>query len=160
MTVITQLNNEDPFVYLRIKLGEQLILIPIHQVDVVLPIAELQQVPVDDNAMEGFLNYHGQSLPVYHLAELINANKPSYDLNTPLLLCTVEAGLVGFLVSDVVDLLSISQQTIQHNHAYQAMPYVQGIVEMETCSAWIVDIEHLFHFHECELKQQKEGYHL
>lgn len=138
--------------YLKLRLNHQIILIALHQTHLVLPIAQLQTVPHQDVALEGLLNYHGRPVPVYHLSELIHESRPLYDLNTPLLMCTLSSGFIGLFISEVIELIHLSDKEIQYDHLDKAMPYVTGLLE-EECSAWILDVEKLLQYHHTELGQ-------
>lgn len=139
--------------YLKLRLNDQNILISLEEIHLVLPIAELHSIPNKDSAFAGILNYHGQALPVYHLSELIEVSKPQYDLNTPLLIGSVSTGFLGLLVSEVIEVINISEEEIQISN--KASPYVLGIIENETWSAWILDLKNLLEFNSSKF----EGIH-
>jgi chemotaxis signal transduction protein len=139
--------------FLRIKLKDQFILITLNQTHMVLPLMKLQSVPHSDPALEGIINYHGQPLPVYHLATLIHESKPHYDLDTPLLLASLSNGLAGFLVSEVTDILNLSGKEIILEKLNNTMPYVIGLLERDDWSAWVLDLEKLIQFHQTELER-------
>lgn len=130
--------------YLKIRLNHQIILILLEHVHIVLPIAKLQTIPQNNAALAGILNFHGRGLPVYHLSELMNEPKPDYDLNTPLLVCTLSDNLVGLLVSEVIEVIELRHDIIQ-KQPYTAEPYVMGLVEEKDLSAWLLDLESLLH---------------
>lgn len=129
--------------YLKIRLNHHHILILLENVHIVLPIADLQAIPQQHAALAGILNFHGHALPVYHLSELINEPKPDYDLNTPLLVCTLSGQLIGLFVSEVIEVIELPHDMIQKQQERAAEPYVSGLVEEETLRAWVLDLESL-----------------
>lgn len=138
---------------LRLKLGNQLILIVLNQIHTVLPILALQSIPHDDVALAGMLNYHGQPVPVYHLSELLHIPKPQYDINALLLMSPLSSGLVGFLISEELDIITISEKAIQQAPVNKNMQYVVGLIENEAWSAWVLDLEKLLQFHQAEIEK-------
>jgi purine-binding chemotaxis protein CheW len=137
--------------YLKINVAEQVLLINLKQTCLVLPLVELQKIPGNDPALEGILNYHGQALPVYCLAYLINAPQFEYNLDTPLLLCKISSGLLGVIVSEVLDVVDLPNDMIQPPNVHQVMPYVDGIFEDEQWSAWLLNLEKLMVNHQGNL---------
>lgn len=138
--------------YLRLKLDNQFIAILLHQIYTVIPIVELQKVPNDDPALSGVFNYYGQPVAVYHLSELINEPRPQYDINSLLLLSQLSSQLEGFLVSEEIDIISNAKELIQSS-PIKNKPYVNGIIEHERWSAWILDLDKLLHFHKSFLEK-------
>lgn len=135
---------------------QQLILVPLEQVHSVLPIMQLQQVPSPYPFLAGFLNYHGQPLAIYHLSELIHSTRASYDLKTPILLSQLSTGILGFLASDVLNVISLSLDEIHKDPNHTTLPFVNGFVEKEQESAWILNLEQLVQFHSKELAYEHE----
>ena len=142
--------------YLKLRLDEQIILISLSQIHMVLPIAEVQTVPGSDTALQGILNFHGQALSIYHLSELINTTKPHYDLNTPLLIAVLPLGLFGFLVSEIFDVIEISEENIQCIPSNKAVSYMKGLIETEQWSGWILDLQKLLTLHQSRLEKDDE----
>ena len=48
--------------YLRIRLAEQVILLQVEEVELIVSIVALQEVPMADPAFEGMMNYHGSDI--------------------------------------------------------------------------------------------------
>ena len=140
---------------LKLRLNEEQILIDLNQVEVVLAIPELDNIPNDDKAMAGLLNFHKQFIPVYHLASLIDEQKPVYDLNTPIIICSLKGGLIGLLVSEVIEVCFISLDNIQKSTLLS--PYVAGVLKDKKASAWFLNVEELMHFHQLKLKRRHES---
>ncbi len=141
---------------LKLRLNEEQILIDLNQVEVVLAIPELDNLPNEDEAIAGLLNFHTQFIPVYHLASLIDEPKPVYDLNTPIIICSLKGGLIGMLVSEVIEVCFISIDNIQKSTLSSPCSYVAGILKDKKASAWFLDVEELMHFHQLKLKRRHE----
>lgn len=144
------------YFFLQIKSLQQSILVPIDQVHSVLPIMQLQQVPSPYPYLAGFLNYHGEPFAIYHLSELIQSTRAIYDLKTPIVLSQLSLGTLGFLVSDVLNVICLSAEDIHHDPNHTTLPFVSGFVEKEQESAWILDLEQLLQFHSNELTYEHE----
>ncbi|MCE3046416.1 chemotaxis protein CheW [Legionella sp. 16cNR16C] len=140
--------------YLKFRLGEQIILVSLDFVYLILPIAQLQHIPQQHSALAGILNYHGQAVPVYHLYELLEASKVAYDLDTPIILCSLSSQCVGLFVSEVMEVCDINEQLIQQPP--KTWSYVKGIIKDETSSAWILDLEQLLHWPQSCLERAHE----
>ncbi|KTD09426.1 chemotaxis protein CheW [Legionella jamestowniensis] len=139
--------------HLKIRLNNYCILILLQHVHTVLPVAKLELIPHHASALAGILNFHGQAVPVYHLSELINDSMPEYDLNTPMLICTLSIGLIGLLASEVVEVINVREEMIQKPPVNEAKPYITGLIEKEKWSAWILDLEKLFKTHHFSLEE-------
>lgn len=134
--------------YLKLKLNEQILLLPLQNIRMVLPLPALQSLPDQDDSFEGMLNFHGTSVPVYSLFRLTEHEQPSYNLDTPLLLCEVNNSLLGLLVSEVSTLLTVPNIDVQKPKLKKFLPYVTGIYEQEQWAAWILNLEKLVEQHQ------------
>jgi len=129
--------------YLKLKMGQQSILLPLNQIQIILRLPTLHEVPNETKGFEGLLNYHGQSVPVYNLGSYVGLELVQLTLDTPLVLCQLEKGLVGLLVSDVEEVISFSIKEIQKPELSQLPLFVQGAYESEKESMWVIQLEDL-----------------
>ncbi len=136
---------------LTVSVAGQTILISIRQVSLVLANLALQTVPHHDESLAGYLNYHGKPVPVYHLAALLKRPIPTYDLNTPIILADLSAGLSAFIVDHVFSVTEINEDNIHVDACQITMPYVAGFLEEETRSAWVLDLEKLLQYHQNDI---------
>ncbi|STX49954.1 chemotaxis signal transduction protein (cheW domain) [Legionella busanensis] len=140
---------------LKLRLNEDQILVDLNQIQMVLALPELDKLPTEDDAVAGLLNFHSQFIPVYHLASLVDEQKPIYDLNTPIVICSLISGLIGLLVSEAIEVCFISMDNIQKSALLSPYPYVAGILEGEKVSSWLLNLEELMHFHQLKLKNHE-----
>ncbi len=129
--------------YLKLKMGAQLILLPITHLKIILRLPALHQVPSQTKGFEGILNYHGTSVPVYSLGEWIGLKEINYSLDTPLILCELAENLVGFLVSDVDDVIQVQHDEIQTPDLSHLPAFVKGIYTVKNESMWIIQLADL-----------------
>ena len=112
-------------------------------IEIVLPLPALQSVAYQDDALEGILNYHGESVPIYSLSTLVNVTAENITLDTPLILCKINDSLLGLLVSSVDEIISLFKSDIQNSPLIKSTPHIEGIVENSDGSSWILDLEYL-----------------
>jgi purine-binding chemotaxis protein CheW len=119
--------------HLKFHMNDQCILLPLHQVQLVLRLPALQDVPSDAKGFEGILNYHGVSVPVYSLGAWLGVDSPEYTLDTPLVLCGFEGELMGLLVSDVTDVIDVPYDDIKVPKLSDLPGFVRVTVK---CGVW------------------------
>lgn len=141
--------------YLKFKLDKQIIFLELSTIYIVLPILELQMLPNKDPAFAGILNYHGNPISIYHFYHLVHAPKIDYDLNAAIIICTTKTGLVGLLTSEIFDVLLVRDTKIKRPDKHILMPYVIGLFEDESESAWVLDVELMFEIHQSEIESYK-----
>ncbi len=129
--------------YLKLSMGEQHILLPLTQVQIVLRLPGLHQVPNQTKGFEGVLNYHGVSVPVYNLGNYVGAQQVPRHLDTPLVLCQLDKGLVGFLVANVESVTTLKKSDMQIPKLSQLPDFVVGVYESEAGSMWVIQVEAL-----------------
>jgi chemotaxis signal transduction protein len=76
-----------------------------------------------------------------------------YDINALLLLSPLSTGLIGFLASEEIDIVNLSEEKIRKMHTPKNRPYVIGLVEDKKWSAWVLDLEQLLIFHQAEIEK-------
>lgn len=129
--------------FLKIEVNQQLVLVPLHFVFMAVYIPSLLQVPSKISAFKGVLNYHGKSISVYCLGEILSQQPKSYSVNTPLLLCEVKDRLLGLIIDDVHEVIEIDGSKIQKNLDETFYRFTTGVYESETLSAWVLDVKKL-----------------
>lgn len=146
-------NQSNGKFYLELSINNQAVLLSLNQVEIVLPMAELQTVPDKNHLLQGVLNYHGTAIPVYDLAQLLELDKTDTNINTPLLLVDVEGKQVGVFLKEVLDVLTIEENEIQTPSLANVKSFVSGIYETNEINAWRLDLNALFHYH--QLKDER-----
>lgn len=134
--------------FLQLNVNDQHVLLFLSQVEMVLPMVELQTVPDKDHKLKGILNYHGKAIPVYDLANLLELDSVKITLNTPLLLCVMNDKQIALVLKEVLHVIEIDQQLIQTASLCKMKPYVSGIYEAPGCNAWCLDLQKLLHYHD------------
>ncbi|MDX2345781.1 MAG: chemotaxis protein CheW [Legionella sp.] len=129
--------------YLKLIMGQQRILLPLSQVKLTLRLPTLHEVPNQTKGFEGTLNYHGVSVPVYNLGNYVGLEPVQREIDTPLILCQFNKGLLGLLVSEVNEVVFLEKKDIQTPELSQLPDFVQGTYESENESMWIIQLEAL-----------------
>ncbi len=129
--------------YLKLALEKQQLLLPLRQVQIILRLPTLYAVPSQTKGFEGVLNYHGMSVPVYNLGDCLGSETVEKALDTPLILCELEAGTVGILVSDVEEVIHLSTDEIQQSELSKLPDFVAGTYVSEKASMWVISLETL-----------------
>lgn len=149
-----QVKNHTKF--LKIYMIDQCILLPLHQVNIVLRLPALQDVPSNAKGFEGILNYHGTSVPVYNLGAWLGDAAPQYTLDTPLILCEFDDELIGLLVSNVDDVITVPEHEINRPKLSDLPDFVRGMYLCENESMWVMQLDKLMALHQSPLSTSDE----
>ena len=105
---------------LRVRIQDTQCAIDLAQVERVLPLVELQQVPGGPPHLAGLMNYRGESLAVVDLGIWLGMQDAQpYSLDTPIVLCR-EAGLrVAFVVSEAMQIEAAESAAVQMQAAFE-----------------------------------------
>lgn len=145
MRVNTQSNNN---FYLELIINNQTVLLSLCQVEIVLPMVELQSIPDKNHLLKGILNYHGTAIPVYDLAELLELSETETNINTPLILVDMnQTQQVGMFLKEVLDVIEIEETAFQQPKLSNVKSFVSGIYETNAKNAWRLDLSALFQYH-------------
>ncbi|MDF1757849.1 MAG: chemotaxis protein CheW [Legionellaceae bacterium] len=129
--------------YLKIKMGNQFILFALNLVKIVLRMPALHDMPNETVGFKGMLNYHGVSVPVYNLGDWIGIEITEDIVDIPLVLCDLDSHLIGFMVSDVQEVLYLEEDKIQTPDLSNLPDFVQGTFENEQESMWVVSLRQM-----------------
>lgn len=132
--------------YLKLYVHDQCILMPLHQVQLVLRLPALQPVPSEAKGFEGILNYHGAHVPVYSLGAWLGDELPEYTLDTPLVLCECNDSLMGLLVTGVTDVINVPSNKIQKPKLADLSAFVYGAYASEHETMWVIQLDKLIDF--------------
>lgn len=108
--------DADTMQIMHFKLPGMIASIDLQYLVKVILLPALEPVPHHPAWFAGLMNYAGQSVAVVDLAMRLNLpRKKKYTLETPILLCESEAGLMGFIVDEVIQISKIKKEDIQHD---------------------------------------------
>lgn len=79
----------------------------------IIHMVEIQALPNSPKFLKGVVNYRGDMMPVCDLNVLLGGKEQKYGLTTPILIVKEEPGLVGFIVDEVAEILSLDRQVIK-----------------------------------------------
>jgi purine-binding chemotaxis protein CheW len=99
--------------------------------------------------MEGVINYHGASIPIINLRRHFGMQVVPYRWHTPIILANITGRLVGLIVDDVLDVLTVPAAQITNPHmilpgGIPETPLLKGIIQTEQNITLLLDLEHLF----------------
>lgn len=100
-------------IYSKFIIGEDRYLIAINQIIVIAPYVNLKVIPSMPDYAAGLLNYHGLSVPVIDLCQLLISRPCVKRLSTRIIISTIRSKKVdseitiGFLVESATDTLSM-----------------------------------------------------
>ncbi|NOQ36377.1 MAG: hypothetical protein GQ569_10870 [Methylococcaceae bacterium] len=114
-----------------------------------LPFISLQPIPKAPEYIQGLCNLYGQSVMVIDLAKYIGLDEPiNYSLNTPLIICSYNERLLGFIVENVDGIIKVDTDNIQLADEFQHnSPVFSGTLITEGHSIMVLKIEKLFDCH-------------
>lgn len=135
--------DEQAGLYLKFKVLDQRVLLPIESVRVALAMPQIQSMPNTSRAFAGVLNFHGTSISVYDLAQLLNSSESlEIGIDSPLLICKIEEQSIGFVISEMDDLVEVAADLLQPK-LDGMLPFVMSIYKEGSDSWWVLSLEAL-----------------
>ncbi|MDT8384638.1 MAG: chemotaxis protein CheW [Gammaproteobacteria bacterium] len=100
--------------YSRFYIGKERYVIAISKITVIVPYVNLRTVPALPEYAAGTLNYHGASVPVIDLCQLLIARPCARKLSTRIILSTIKSNngeniTIGFLVESATETFSANE---------------------------------------------------
>ena len=74
---------------------------------------------------------------------MIDSIEVPFSLDTPLILCTIQAEVFGLMVSQVDEVIEIADQHIQHLMLANLPSFVKGTYEDSSSSMWVLELSDL-----------------
>jgi purine-binding chemotaxis protein CheW len=133
--------------FLLFKINEGLFCMNLDLVDRVIFITETQPVPGMPAYFIGLLNLHNNKVPIIDLAiKLQIRSESNYTVDTPIILCQHEAGQVGFLVDEAIDVENIILAELKTQNLFQneAAAYLQGSINTTHGDALLFNPQKIF----------------
>lgn len=141
-------HEQDAYHVLAVKAGGLLICIDLESVERTFSLVALQPVPGGALFVAGIMNHAGKSLPVIDLAIRLALPASSYNMDTPIVVCSHGGRQVGVIVNDILGILALNRRDIQlsrelecHGSAFRASLHTPQGLAFLLDSAWLADFD-------------------
>ena len=89
------------------RLGSQIYALPIDPIQQVIEMVAITPIPQVRSSVEGVINFHGTTVPVVSLRELLGMPKIPMTLHTPIIMVKGSEWFVGLMVDEVLSVLDL-----------------------------------------------------
>lgn len=123
------------------------ICIDLHNVDKVMPLTLLENVPGSPPYLVGLMNLAGKSIPVIDLAMRLGLTRDQpYSVDTPIILCTDHTGAhqAGMIVDKIIEITEVNKDHLQmHADFDKPDSAFLAIISMESELSLLININHI-----------------
>ena len=133
---------------LLFTLGDHAFALKIEAVAQVIPMLKLVPLPQKHPFIEGFTNIHGQVFPVIGGRQLLGWPAQEAQLNTPILLIWSEGRMIGLIVDEVKEVVSLAAATITGPETLvpmgvESISVLQGVAYADGLPIILIDADYL-----------------
>lgn len=89
------------------RLGERVYALPIESIVQIVEMVTITPVPLTTLPLQGVINVRGETVPAVNLRYHLGLPNNDFRLDTPIILARTGGRLVGLIVDEVIDVLSI-----------------------------------------------------
>ena len=129
--------------YVVFKLDEEEYGIDIMRVKEVTEFVEVTKVPNTPHFVEGIINLRGEITPIINLKKRFSKPEETANIAHRVLVLNLEDKLVGFMVDDASQVITMDDSQIQETPAIIAgedKKYIEGIGKLEERMVIILDL--------------------
>ncbi|MGD9099239.1 MAG: chemotaxis protein CheW [Anaerolineae bacterium] len=142
-------NPSDQRNLVTFRLDQQLYALPIEPIVQIIEMVTITPIPQIEGAVEGVINVRGTPVIVVNLRRHLGLPPVHLQLRTPIILAQVGGRMVGLIVDQVIDMLSLSSGQITRPDDFlpqelSEMPLLQGLAHTPDGTVLLLDLEHLF----------------
>jgi purine-binding chemotaxis protein CheW len=142
-------NPSDQRNLVTFRLDQQLYALPIEPIVQIIEMVTITPIPQIEGAVEGVINVRGTPVIVINLRRHLGLPPVRLQLRTPIILAQVGGRMVGLIVDQVIDMLSLSGGQIARPDDFlpqelSEMPLLQGLAHTPDGTVLLLDLEHLF----------------
>lgn len=137
--------------YLSFKLENEYFAIPVMKVLEILEVPKITKVPQAPAFMKGVINLRGAVLPVIDTRIKFGMNPTQFNINTSILVLSVQEGddrlSVGVLVDAVLEVFEVRDSTIQPSPSLGAKyrsEFIEGMINHQENFMMLLDIDQIF----------------
>jgi purine-binding chemotaxis protein CheW len=131
------------------RLERQTYALPIEPVVQIVEMVAITPIPHLSQVVEGVINVRGTVVPVVNLRRHLDLPEASPQLHTPIVLVQAGERVVGLIVDEVIDVLSLPGERITRSadilpQELGEVPVLQGVTQDPDGMVLLLDLEHLF----------------
>jgi purine-binding chemotaxis protein CheW len=141
------------------RLDRQTYALPIEPIVQIIEMVTITPIPQISNTVEGVINVRGVPILVVNLRRHLGLPEATLQLHTPIVLAQIGESMVGLIVDEVLDVLSLpgGQITRPADVLLEGLgeaPIFQGLVHSPDGMMLLLDLEHLFLPHQVQVLAQ------
>ena len=131
------------------RLHRQTYALPIDQIIQIIEMVTIIPIPQVSRSVEGVINVRGATVSVVNLRRHLGMLEIRPHLHTPILLVQTSKQMVGLVVDEVIDVLSLPVEQITRPtdilpEGLGEVPILQGLAHTDNGTMLLLDLEHLF----------------
>ena len=135
---------DGPFQALICRTEKETVSIVVQNVEEVVPICQLTNVPDAAPWFLGLLNLGGEMIPVVDLEAKISGVRHDLALSDLIVVCTSPNGRVGLVVDEVVGIHFLNKNAVQTiSGSLAGAPYLLGATEIDAKTVLLLNIQGL-----------------
>ena len=152
-------NSADQRTLVAFRLDQQTYVLPIEPIVQIIEMVTITPIPQVNNMVEGVINVRGAPVPVVNLRRHLGLPEAALQLHTPIVLAHVGKLMVGLIVDEVLDVLSLSGGQIIHPadillEGLGGGAMLQGLAHTSDGMVVLLDLDHLFLPHQAQALAQ------
>lgn len=147
---LTDLGNPaDQRNLMAFRLDQQTYALPIEPIVQIIEMVTITPIPQVSNTVKGVISVRGAPVPVVNLRRYFGLPEAALQLHTPIVLVQVDELMVGLIVDEVLDVLSLPGSQITHPadilpEGLGKAPVLQGLAHTPDGTVLLLDLGHLF----------------
>lgn len=131
------------------RLGQQTCALPIEPIVQIIPMVTITPIPQANQAVEGVINVRGKTVPVINLRHHLGIQRAALQLHTPILLVQNGQGIMGLIVDEVIEVLSLPVDEVADfadflPRGLREVPILQGLAHIQNNAVLLLNLDHLF----------------
>lgn len=134
---------------LTFLLGKQIFALPINQVRQIIEMVTITTLPQYKDFVKGIINFHGTVVPVVNMRLFLQMPEIELGMHTPLILVHQQNWLLGLIVDEVLDVLTLNPDQILvpkkiFPESFGEAPMLKGMIHEKKATIMLLDIDLLF----------------
>ncbi len=136
-------------------LERQIYALPIEPIVQIIEMVTITPIPQVDDAVRGVINVRGEPVLVIDLRRHLGLPQMHLQLRTPIILVQSGGRMMGLIVDQVIDMLSLLPGQIARPDAIlpkdmNVTPLLRGVAHTPEGAVLLLDLDHLFQPHQKE----------
>lgn len=152
-------NPDNQWNLVAFRLEQQTYALPIEPIAQIIEMVTITPIPQVSNTVEGVINVRGAPVPVVNLRRHLGLSEYTLQLHTPIVLTQVGELMVGLIVDEVLDVLSLPGGQITHPadilpEGLGKAPVLRGLTHTSDGMMLLLDLDYLFLPHQAQALAQ------